>query len=289
MNMNAHAQQPDFSITPGSGDLPRLTLASPDGARLEVYLYGAHIVSWIPAGGKEHLFLSRASQFIMGTPIRGGIPVIFPQFGTYGPLPMHGLVRVMPWEFAGADLLGDRASVKFFVSDTEASRLQWPHAFRAELIVSIGGRQLEVILAVTNTADEPFTFTSSLHTYLQVSDIHQTCVKGLAGLRYRDSAAGGVEKREENAQIDFPGEVNRTYFNAPAEVLLVDMDRSLVVRKAGFTDTVIWNPGAEKCAVVPDLEPDDFQKYVCIEAATIGEPVQLAPGARWFGSQTLLA
>jgi len=289
INVNTHTLQPDFSITPGAGDLPRLTLVSPDGARLEVYLHGAHVASWIPAGGQERLFLSSASQFTMDSPIRGGIPVVFPQFGAYGPLPMHGLVRVMPWEFARAELLGDRAMAKFSLGDTETSRALWPHAFQAELLVSISGRQLEVILAVTNTGIEPFAFTSSLHTYLKVSDINLTYVKGLAGLRYRDSAAGGVEKRDENAQIDFPGEVNCTYFNAPAEVLLVDSDRSLIVRKAGFTDTVIWNPGAEKCAVVPDLEPDDYRKYVCIEAATIGEPVQLAPEARWFGAQTLLA
>lgn len=289
VNLNAHTLQPDFSITPGAGNLPKLKLSAPDGARTEVYLYGAHVVSWVPAGGHERLFLSRASQFLLGAPIRGGIPVIFPQFGAYGTLPMHGFLRLMEWEFAGAQLMGDYATAIFSLQDSKASRALWPHAFQAELVVSVGGKQLEVVLCITNPGAESFSFTSSLHTYLQVSELDQAAVRGLAGLRYRDSAAAGAIHIETNPQIDFRGEVNRAYFNAPADALLAEPSQSLVIRKSRFTDTVIWNPGAEKCATMPDLEPEDYRRFVCVEAVTVGEPVLLAPGAYWCGAQTLLA
>src|SRR5512139_4252652 len=99
-NMNAQTMDPVFAIAVAAGGLPKLTLVAPDGARAEVYLYGAHVVSWVPAGGQERLFLSRTSAFRAGAPIRGGVPVVFPQFGALGPLPLHGLVRLMVWELA---------------------------------------------------------------------------------------------------------------------------------------------------------------------------------------------
>jgi glucose-6-phosphate 1-epimerase len=82
--------------------------------------------------------------------------------------------------------------------------------------------------------------------------------------------------------------VNRIYFDAPAEVRLIEPDRTTVIRKAGFSDAVVWNPAAAKCATMPDLEPDDYRRFVCVEAATVESPVRLAPGERWQGTQTLV-
>jgi glucose-6-phosphate 1-epimerase len=70
------------------------------------------------------------------------------------------------------------------------------------------------------------------------------------------------------------------YFDAPVQARLVEADR-----KVGFTDTVVWNPGTAKCASMPDLEPEDYRRFVCVEAATVGMPVHLAPGERWEGVQ----
>ena len=287
--MNSSATVPLYTIATGSGDLPVLTLRAPDGARAGVYLYGAHVVSWAPAGGSERLFLSRTSAFRSGAPIRGGVPVVFPQFGTLGPLPLHGLLRLMPWAFTGAEAAGEGARATFRISDTEDSRRQWDHAFTAELSVAIGGQELSVTLDVTNTGAAPFDFTAAFHTYLAVADITATAVEGLAGLRYRDAAAGGIEAYQEAARVDFPGEVNRIYFDAPGEARLLEANRETIVRKAGFADAVVWNPGAAKCATMADLEPADYRRFVCVEAAAVGASIQLAPGERWQGAQTLRA
>ncbi len=278
-----------FAIAPGAGDLPKLMLVTPDGARAEIYLHGAHVTSWVPAGGQECLFLSRASSFRSDAPIRGGIPVVFPQFGMLGPLPLHGLARLMPWEFVGAERAGAGASATFRLRDTEDSGRLWASAFLAELTLSIDGNQLAVTLAIINTGAESFTFTAALHTYLAVTDLAATVVEELAGVRYRDAAAGGTESRQISPRVDFTGEVNRIYFDTPAELRLVEPDRTTLIRSAGFPDAVVWNPSAAKCATMPDLEPDDYQRFVCVEAGVIGTPVSLAPGARWQGTQILLA
>ena len=287
--MNLPTIDPVFTIAPAAGDLPKLTLVAPDGARAEVYLYGAHVVSWVPAGGQERLFLSRASAFRTGAPIRGGVPVVFPQFGTLGPLPLHGLVRLMAWDCSVAEAVGEGAVAIFRVSDTAESRRQWDHAFLAELAVAIGGNKLSLTLAVTNTGTERFDFTAAFHPYLTVADITSTAVEGLAGLRYRDGAAGGVEAHQDAPQVDFPGEVNRIYFDTPAEVRIVERSRTTVVQMAGFADAVVWNPAAAKCAIMADLEPEDYRRFVCVEAAAVGTPIQLAPGDRWQGTQTLIS
>jgi glucose-6-phosphate 1-epimerase len=66
-------------ITAGNGGLPRLNISTPK-ATAEIYLHGAQLTSWRPAGAEDVIFLSQHSQFEAGRAIRGGIPVCFPWF-----------------------------------------------------------------------------------------------------------------------------------------------------------------------------------------------------------------
>lgn len=287
--MNAATPNSVFVIAPGAGDLPKLTLTAPDGARAEIYLDGAHVTSWVPTDGQERLFLSQASQFTAGAPIRGGIPIVFPQFGMSGPLPLHGLARLMRWEFAGADVVHGQASATFRLRDTEESRRLWANAFLAELTVAISENQLAITLAVTNTGAEPLTFTAGLHTYLAVADLAATRVEGLAGLHYCDAAAGWTDHQQIAPCVDFTSEVNRIYFDTPAETRLIEPGQTTRIQSSGFQDTVVWNPAAGKCATMADLKPGDYQRFVCVEAVTVGTPVNLTPGECWQGTQRLVA
>src|ERR1700684_620899 len=73
----------------------------------ELYLQGAHLTHWQPAGEKPVLFLSEKSAFAPGKAIRGGVPVIFPWFGPRSdgkPGPAHGLARTALWEQEGEKL-----------------------------------------------------------------------------------------------------------------------------------------------------------------------------------------
>ena len=278
-----------FSISSGAGGFPKLLLSAPDGARAEIYLHSAQVTSWIPSGDAQRLFMSRRSQFRAGAPICGGIPVIFPQFGTLGPLVQHGFARLMEWEFRSAQAVGTRATAVFSLRDTEDSRRRWDYPFAAELTVLLGDKQLAVTLAITNTGPKPMTFTSGLHTYFAVADLAAATVENLAGIQYRDAAAGWTDHRQTQPALGFTGEVNRIYFNTPAELCLSEPTCTTLIRSEGFADTVIWNPSATQCPTMPDLEPDAYLHFVCVEAAAIGNPIQLAPGERWQGAQILLA
>ena len=263
-----------------------IIIRSDGGAFAEIHTRGAHLTQWQPAGAQaSRLFVSDRAIYAEGVPIRGGVPVIFPQFAGEGPLPKHGFARTAQWRLR--EQHGDCAIFEW--GDEPSTRAHWPHAFAARLSVSIGGTALTVALDISNTGSSPFQFTTALHTYLAVQDIAEVQVLGLQGLHYRDTAQGGRMAREADAGLSIEGEVDRNYFATPPSLVLQDGRRSLRIEQTGFVDTVVWNPGAASSANFKDLAPDDYQRFLCIEAATIAQPVLLPPGGQWHGSQRLIA
>jgi glucose-6-phosphate 1-epimerase len=276
--------------TPAPGGLPKVVLEAPDGARAEVYLHGAHVTSWTPAGeGGERLFLSAASAFRAGEAIRGGVPVIFPQFAARGPLPRHGFARTAAWALAEVARAGHDVRATLRLADSDATRALWPHAFVAELTVSVGGRSLELALSVANRGAEPLAFTAALHTYLGVDDVRRAVLAGLGGALREGRAAAGAAPERAGPELRVAGEIDRVYLDAPGELELREEGRVTALRSTGFPDVVVWNPGPERGAALPDLEPDGWLRMLCVEAAAVGTPVSLGPGERWVGSQTLVA
>src|SRR5580698_3974847 len=82
-------------IVAGNGGLPKVQITSP-AASVEIYLHGAQLTSWRPAGSEEVIFLSEHSRWEDGRAIRGGIPVCFPWFRAKADdpkAPAHGFVR----------------------------------------------------------------------------------------------------------------------------------------------------------------------------------------------------
>jgi glucose-6-phosphate 1-epimerase len=268
------------------GSLSKVVLVARDGARAEAYLHGAHVTSWIPAEGTERLFLSTRSAFRPGVAIRGGVPVIFPQFASEGPLPKHGFARTAEWELVSAD---DPARAVFRLSSSQATRAIWPHDFVAELSVTIHAQTLELALRVDNTGSDAFHFTAALHTYLRVEDVRETFVRGLTGHTYRDSTAGGAQRVEAAERVEVQGEINRIYFDVDAPLTVEEPARPTRVEMDGFTDVVVWNPGAAGSVLLADMEPEGHLRMVCVEAASIGTPVTIAPGGTWTGRQRLVA
>lgn len=267
------------------GDFPKIRLTAQDKASAEIYLYGAHVASWITPDGRERLFLSQRADFRPGSALRGGIPVVFPQFSDQGTLVKHGFARTATWKWDGTPSApSGMAAAHFQLHDSEETRRIWDRAFRLDLDVTVGGSQLALTLQVANTGSEPFTFTAALHTYFRVRDIARVMVEGLGGLPYREH---GIDYPDSEAQLRINGEIDRIYWNVPGPVILHDVDQTLRITAKGFPDVVVWNPGPEKCATLPDMEPDGYRSMLCIEAVLIGQPAVLAPGAVWSGTQNI--
>ena len=267
-------------------------LQAPCGAQAKFTLHGAHVLSWQPANQSEQLFLSKKAIFKAGGAIRGGIPIIFPQFSGLGALPKHGFARNLEWQIIDND--DTNATIKasqitLQLTDNSVTRALWPHAFLAQVTIALNNDELTVTLKIANTGDVAFSFTSALHTYFQIQDIKKTTVQGLQGRLYKNSATGQDDCVETNATIQIEAEVDRIYKNAPLQVTLQEPDHRVTVFNDNFKDTVVWNPWAEGGAKIADLEPQGYQRFVCIEAAAIIEPITLQPRQTWQASQRMVS
>ena len=129
---------PQVSI---SKDNSRVTASLPTGESIEVLLFGATVLSWKTATGKENLFVSSKAHLDGSKAVRGGIPLVFPVshpksffsahgvhlekylwcadgvyfclltafLQNFGPpsnkategLPQHGFARTTKWEYLG--------------------------------------------------------------------------------------------------------------------------------------------------------------------------------------------
>jgi glucose-6-phosphate 1-epimerase len=256
----------------------------------EAYAHGGHVTRYA-ADGPPVLFLSSATKFALGEPIRGGVPVIFPWFGDDPERrgrPAHGFARRRAWR--RLDGGHDPAYVAFELTDDLQTLALWPHRFGLVLAARLGNK-LEVSLRVENRGAATFTCETALHTYLTVGDIAQTAVAGLQGAHFQDKAFGG-DHVDHRPTVTFTGEVDRTYTGTttPCRVLDRARGRTLTVAKDGSRSTVVWNPGPAKAARFRDLGAGEWQRLVCVESGNIGpDALQLAPGAShtmrvWIGA-----
>lgn len=263
---------------------PAVRLRLPGGDACTVALHGAQLLSWQTADGVERIYLSPEALFDGRSAIRGGVPVCWPQFNQRGPLPKHGFARNTAWQLEPSEASD---GLVFALTDDDASRALWPHAFRIELRVTLTPGALRLALDVRNTGDAPWTFTAALHTYLQVDDIADARLEGLQGAQRWD-AVRDVRHAETAEALRFGTEFDSVYA-APATALrLVQPGGALAIaQSASCTETVVWNPGAALAAKLADLPDEGWRRMLCVEAARIDEAVTLAPGAAWQGWQQL--
>ena len=259
------------------------------GARAVVSLFGGQVLSWTPAGGKEWLYLSERAVFDGATPIRGGVPVCFPQFASQGTLPKHGFARTRQWAVSEQRAGEDFAILVLRLEDDPSTRELWPHAFALELTIAVEDNRLDLELEVDITGETPFAFTGALHTYLRVSEVEEIAVEGLYGFNYIDTAAAGTVRRESGERLVLESEVDRIYCQVSRPVLVRDARRSLGINTTDLPDVVVWNPWEIRSAEISDMPDDGFRRMICIEAAVAEKALELAPGKQWWGRQTLVA
>ncbi len=259
-------------------------LASSDGAQVLLADHGAHVLSWTPATGAPALYLSSKSGYGGSAAIRGGVPIIFPQFGERGTGKRHGFARVANWEPLGVGIEGGKAVARYRLMH-QGEATGWPH--RADLVygVAFSGQELQLTLEVDNPSDETWQFCAALHTYLQVAGIDRVALSGLQHVNYLDQVKAGAPGRQEEAVLSIHGEIDRIYGGVAAPLTLDDGARRIVVDKQGFKDVVVWNPGAAKAAALSDMPADDYRSFLCVEAGAIMQPIVLPGGASWTGMQ----
>lgn len=207
----------------GNDDLDMVTLSSPGGEySCDIYAHGATVTSW-KHNGEEKLFCSEKAIFNGVKAIRGGIPVVFPQFGQPNKaMAQHGFARNSPWNVNCFYNSETSATVVFSLSESVDTLSKWPHEFELNYFVTLSADNLTCELKMCNTGDEPFSCQGLLHTYFAVPDVTEVpvTVHGLHSAHFVDKVTGGVSvETETREQIPIDREVDRVYSGAPGAIL----------------------------------------------------------------------
>ncbi|KAA0074864.1 aldose epimerase [Paraburkholderia sp. T12-10] len=164
--MTAPSQQAFVDIALGSS---RLRLAPQLGGRL---------LSW-HIGDQPIIYWPDSADWSNVARVRGGNPLLFPFLGRHRvdgrigewrdgqgvvrPLPMHGFARDLPFAH---ELHPDGRGLSMTLTDSEATRAQYPFAFRFEAIYRLADEQtLDVTLVTSNPGDAPLPYYAGHHFY----------------------------------------------------------------------------------------------------------------------------
>lgn len=269
------------TVREGNGGLPRVEIAGLL-AEGEMYLHGAHVTSWKPAGHDELLFLSTKSLWEEGRAIRGGIPICFPWFRAKVDdprAPAHGVVRTTMWQLESIRQEEGQVVVSMWTESNEQTRRWWPGEFRLVHRVRFGS-ELSLELVSTNTGSTSLRFEEALHTYHRVGDVGQVRLEGLDKVRFLDNTDLNQEKTQRG-EVEIAAPTDNAYLDTESEIDLLDpaLRRRIRLRKSNSRTTVVWNPWREGAASFKDLGKNEWKQFLCVEASNIlGAAIDLAPG-----------
>lgn len=255
----------------------------------ELYLQGAHLTLWQPSGEAPVLYMSACSAFAPGKAIRGGVPLIFPWFGSRTATPesertdgpSHGFARTSEWSVAFAALAGDDLHLTLTLGPNEESRALGYDGFQLVYELRLG-RTLRLSLTVANNGAAPLTIEEAMHTYLHVGDVEQTKIFGLQGTEFLDKTDNFTRKQQVEEPLVLTKETDRPYLHTQATVVVEDpvLARRITVAKQGSETTVVWNPWSTLAAKLADMSDDGWRTMVCVETANAADDrLTLVPGA----------
>jgi D-hexose-6-phosphate mutarotase len=189
---------------------------------------------------------------------------------------MHGVVRTRPWEVVDQS----DAKVVMRIRSNDETRASWPNDFELTLAITVADK---LIMAMTakNTSNKPFVFEEALHTYYSVGDVRNVRLFGLTGATYVDRVVSPEQQIDRADPLTFARGLDRVYTGTTANCVIEDpqLKRKISIEKENSKSAIVWNPWDEKIKTMPDLAPDDWIKYICVETGNVkGDAITLPPG-----------
>ncbi|UJJ31516.1 D-hexose-6-phosphate mutarotase [Halopseudomonas maritima] len=270
--MLEYAALPDgIVLTHNSAGKAFLKIEHP-AVRALVALEGAHLVSCIPTGQPDLLWMSQVDAQAPGGVLRGGVPLCWPWFGSAQSGPAHGIARRNLWQLEHADADQQGVRLRFSLPAATLRSTLPGECWALTLELSLGAT-LHMALTTRNTGQTAQSLSQALHSYLPVSDISRVRVEGLAGARYLDQLSGKMQSQHGALHID--QEVDRIYLDHREPLYLHDTDRILEVRRSGSASVVLWNPWQAKSTRLDNFPAEGYRQMLCIEAANADADARL--------------
>ena len=271
-----------FCFSKGKGGIPVIDIRNKFGTAI-ISLQGAHLLSWIPEGEEDVIWLSEDAKFAPGKSVRGGIPICWPWFGaheTNKDFPAHGFARTTPWELTCTETLDDGATRVTFTTEPQAgSEQMWPPQTTVQYQVTIG-KKLEMELVTHNFGPESIVIGQALHTYFKIGDVSKVMLHGLGDTNYLDKLEG-FKQKHQHGPIFIDQEIDRVYLDTVSECVIEDkaLKRNIVINKCGSHSTVVWNPWQATAEKMGDLGEDGYKKMLCVESCNAADDViEIPPG-----------
>jgi glucose-6-phosphate 1-epimerase len=258
----------------GKGDIPVIEIHN-NQAQARVSLQGAHLLSWIPAGEEEVVWLSDDATFAEGKSVRGGIPICWPWFGghhSFPDYPAHGFARTTLWQvICTEDLDGNRTRITFITAPLPENKHMWPAQTSVQYQLTIG-KKLEMELITHNDGPDPIVISQALHTYFRVGDIDKVILFGLEDTAYLDKLEN-FKRKIQGGPVTIDGEIDRIYLDTIAECVIEDreLNREIVINKCGSHSTVVWNPWQKTAEKMGDLGEGGYRKMLCVESSNAAD------------------
>lgn len=258
---------------------------SANGARVVVSAYGAHVLSYQNAAGRELLWLSETAKWQHNSAIRGGVPICWPWFGKAAAefaadargVPNHGLVRTAFWQMTQQHISAEAVSIGFSI---ELAKLPWHknavrdnQPVRLDYLVTLSDE-----LKLQLHCDAVMMQQAALHSYFRVPQAEGAIVSPLP-LQCFDKVSNS-RLHLNQAQLQFQGEIDRIYPDSANTLTLLTTNSAtalLTIAQQGHDASVLWNPGHIKAGAMADMHPGAAAEFVCIESARLAlEPQPLS-------------
>lgn len=283
--------------------MKEVTILHRSGAEAKVNPFGATLTSYKTENGREIIFVSSLAKRDGSKAIRGGIPLVFPQFGQPDKeMPQHGFLRCNLWKSkdnyedeTGAaccdfslslkDVVKARGG-KWSVENTEID-------CEVVLTVKVTAFTIRTILNIQNTGSVNFDFQTLFHTYYTVEGGQalnkSLCnVKGLIGYSVEDKVTGDKYIQADN-DIIVDREVDRIFFNSskPDLDLVLSTGSNIKIQANALVDevktnvsVVVWNPFIEKSKKLSDFDDEEYHSMICVEPGLLHDVPTLEPAKK---------
>lgn len=271
---------------------------SASGTTCTVHDFGATVLSFKTKEGKECLFVSRKAKMDGSKAVRGGIPLVFPQFGQPDTnMPQHGFLRQNYWKASEPYETSDIAGIEYTLELKDVQNARgvglWDESTELDCVctykIEIGCNKMTTALMIKNTSSsKAFDFQTLQHTYYLVNDgaafdPSQCYVKGLNGYIVDDKITN-TEYDAGEEPVVLVGNVDRVYNPKEGSAKSVDVkigvggSSTIQMKAIGEVDgkevpvaCVVWNPFKEKAAAMGDFDDPQYVDMICVEPGILNK------------------
>lgn len=228
--------------------------------------FGGHVLSFIPNGQSDVLWMSNSAVLDGSVAIRGGIPLCWPWFGAASGEnarePQHGYARILPWQFELESF--DEQSVRLTATPIDTENKLAKFNLKLKLILVLDSH-LNIQLQTTNISEKPVELSQAIHTYFDVNEIEPTQLFGLEGTDYLDKLQDN--QQTQSGAISITEETDRVYLTNTPEVKLDSANHGVNIGGSGHDSMVVWNPWINKAKAMKDFDDLGYKHMICVEMA----------------------